>query len=690
MSDIAIRANRLTKSYKLYDAPRHRLLDILGFNRAASTGIKQHHALSDVSFEIKKGEKVAIIGRNGAGKSTLLKLITKVISPTSGMLDVRGETRALLSLGTGFHPEFTGRENARAYLASLGFSGATLDSMIREAIAFAELDDYADQPIKTYSTGMAMRLMFAAATMMKPELLVIDEVLGVGDAYFQQKSFQHISAICAAQQTTLLLVTHDIYNAAQLCDRMIWIDRGRLLIDADPTTVMRAYQDSIREQEERRLRAKALNRTRDNHTATRILLDIQSVNNQAPPEPFHVARISLLVRGVQIASAPLGVDAFESSGPATLIAEGSNWSEPAQFNGRLARALKDHGSPFHKATAAFDMPLRDGDRDHLSARIEYWSDAAASFHVKIYSDDFERDLGLLPISPCAWNDATIGDGIVHSIEENTQPEATLQSDETLITVAAENSVRDKPETQDNLVHASISDQDAHKDPAATLQDDAVIPPPADNHDAPHEAEPAGPDFYEDITTPPSPLPDHATTPPTSAEPVNDGVIHSISPSLNVSGIYGTGDIELQELRIQDSHGRERYVYEAGEAVTFALYYRIRRKTLREKLHIVMAFKRDGVTDVMRLFENDILFDGEEKREGTLHARFAQLPLGVGRYEITVLAAREGYYDEMQTVFFSMNPGVYAARMAMAEIIVESSSQLYGGTGAIVPADWRLI
>src|SRR5262249_29606446 len=160
---------------------------------------------------------------NGAGKSTLLKLVTKVITPSSGLLDIRGKTQALLSIGTGFHPEFTGRQNASAYLSSLGFSGAELDRMVAEAIAFAEIDDFANQPVKTYSTGMGMRLMFAAATMIRPELLVIDEVLGVGDAYFQQKSYQHISEICAAQQTTLLLVTHDIYSAGQICDRMMWI-----------------------------------------------------------------------------------------------------------------------------------------------------------------------------------------------------------------------------------------------------------------------------------------------------------------------------------------------------------------------------------------------------------------------------------------------------------------------------------
>lgn len=665
MNNIAIRADRLSKSYKLYDAPRHRLLDIMGFNRSARSGIKLHHALSDISFDIQKGEKVAIIGRNGAGKSTLLKLITKVITPTSGTLDVHGETRALLSLGSGFHPEFTGRQNASAYLSSLGFSGADLAGMVEDAISFAELDDYADQPIKTYSTGMAMRLMFASATMMKPDLLVIDEVLGVGDAYFQQKSFQHISAICASHQTTLLLVTHDIYNAAQLCDRMIWIDRGRMLIDADPATVMRAYQDSIREQEERRLRTKALVRAGYDETTTRLLLDIQSVGNQAPPAPLHVSRISLLVRGVQIASVPLGADADEPGASARIVAEGSNWGEPGQFQGRLSRALNDHGSPFHKATVAFDLPLRDEDRPHLSARLEFWCDAPARFHIRLHGASFECDLGILPLKPGAWNDVTSEEpaAAAHGI---TRVEVALP-------------------IKDQAADEAQPAQGA-KLPVSVMSEPAAIPGDAQTTAAaPLASVSTDPQIApsQEVLHDPSPEEAAMDQPATQA-------IRSISPSLNVSGIYGTGDVALTELRVSDNAGRERYVFEAGEAVTFALHYTIRRKSLREKLHIVFAFKRDGVADVMRLLSSDILFDGSVKQSGILEASFEQLPLGIGRYEITVLAACAGYYDTVQTVFFSMNPDVYAVRMTMAEIIVGGTSQIYGGTGAVVATRWKLV
>src|SRR5262245_49759866 len=164
-ADVAIRLRGLRKVYKLYRSPAYRLRDILGLLPADKRYYDEHVALQDVTLDIQRGEKVAIIGRNGAGKSTLLRLITKVIEPTSGTIEVKGETQALLSLGTGFHPELTGRQNVEAYLANFGITGGKAERMIRDVIDFAELEEYIDQPTKTYSTGMNMRLMFSASTM---------------------------------------------------------------------------------------------------------------------------------------------------------------------------------------------------------------------------------------------------------------------------------------------------------------------------------------------------------------------------------------------------------------------------------------------------------------------------------------------------------------------------------------------
>src|SRR6188474_986438 len=183
-NNVVVRATGLSKRYRLYDSPRHRVLDTLGLLRGSRAAVREHLALADVSFDVTRGQKVGIIGRNGAGKSTLLRLITGATSPSSGTLKVHGETQALLQLGTGFHPDLTGRENVMAYLGHIGLTGSQARARVADVVDFAELEEYIDQPVKTYSSGMAMRLMFSASTVIAPSLLVIDEVLGVGDAYF--------------------------------------------------------------------------------------------------------------------------------------------------------------------------------------------------------------------------------------------------------------------------------------------------------------------------------------------------------------------------------------------------------------------------------------------------------------------------------------------------------------------------
>ena len=242
MSEIAIRARDLTKVYRLYSKPHYRFLDMFGLLKERPGRFSEHAALAGVSLDIKRGEKVAVIGRNGAGKSTFLKLVTKVIEPTSGEIVVAGKVHALLQIGTGFHPDFSGRQNVYAYLAQLGVTGKEAEQRCAEIIEFAELEEYIDQPVKTYSTGMGVRLMFSTSTAITPDLLVLDEVLGVGDAYFAHKSYERTRELCDSSGTTLLLVTHDIYSAMNICDRVVWIDRGRVLMDDTAPVVIKAYR----------------------------------------------------------------------------------------------------------------------------------------------------------------------------------------------------------------------------------------------------------------------------------------------------------------------------------------------------------------------------------------------------------------------------------------------------------------
>lgn len=308
MSEIVIRAEGLTKTFRLYSKPYYRFLDMFGLLQK-SGAYQEHFALNALDLEIRRGEKVAFIGRNGAGKSTLLRLITGVTQPTSGSLEVRQGANALLQIGTGFHPDFSGRENARAYLAHLGVSGREAEEKIKGIVEFSELEEYIDQPVKTYSSGMMARLMFATSTAIAPDLLVLDEILGVGDAYFANKSFERIKELSEQEKTTVLLVSHDVYSAAKLCSRMIWLDRGSKLVDGASEDVIRAYEHSIRLQEESRLRTKAV-ATAQSISSDVCVLELSVAQQQPLRGQLLVSYLRLIDhQGVLIVDLPLSTSA---------------------------------------------------------------------------------------------------------------------------------------------------------------------------------------------------------------------------------------------------------------------------------------------------------------------------------------------------------------------------------------------
>ncbi|HWR02666.1 MAG TPA: ABC transporter ATP-binding protein [Humidesulfovibrio sp.] len=353
MNDVLIAAKDLTKTYRLYAKPSYKFLDVLGLLRGQGK-YTEHHALNGVSLEIRRGEKVALIGRNGAGKSTLLKIITGVTQPTSGQLSVRSKASALLQIGSTFHPEFSGRENVLSYLAHLGVTGAEAEQKLLDAIEFSELEEYIDQPVKSYSTGMSARLMFSTSTIIQPELLVIDEILSVGDAYFAKKSYERIEELCSGGRTTMLLVTHDIYSAQKLCDRMIWIDNGRVLIDDVPEVVVRGYEDSIRVQEEARLKKKTLLALRSaGKKACCALVEIRELGGRHARAPIFFTRLSF-----QTAGGPqYSVDwkAEPGTGVASIVREGSCWGPLAEAAGKEGREMLNHGL-YPKIAVQFSIP----------------------------------------------------------------------------------------------------------------------------------------------------------------------------------------------------------------------------------------------------------------------------------------------------------------------------------------------
>jgi lipopolysaccharide transport system ATP-binding protein len=237
----AIQANHVTKRYPIYRSRWDRLLDLAAPARAARRA--SHTALKDVSFNVAPGEALGILGRNGAGKSTLLKIVTGTTKASAGSVSTAGRVAALLELGMGFHPEFTGRQNLVISGQLLGFSIPELRERLPEIEAFADIGDYIDEPVRTYSSGMQVRLAFAVATAVRPEILIVDEALSVGDVFFQQKCFERIERF-KKQGTTLLFVSHDTGVVHHLCDRAILMERGEIRLDGSPKSVIDLYHST--------------------------------------------------------------------------------------------------------------------------------------------------------------------------------------------------------------------------------------------------------------------------------------------------------------------------------------------------------------------------------------------------------------------------------------------------------------
>jgi ABC-type polysaccharide/polyol phosphate transport system ATPase subunit/SAM-dependent methyltransferase len=584
MSDLIVKAVNLSKVYRLYAKPHHRFLDMFGLLGQKEGAYTEHRALDRVNLEIRKGERVAFIGRNGAGKSTLLKLATKVIEPTSGTIDVAEGANALLQIGAGFHHDFTGRENAVSYLAHLGITGKEAINQVEEIIEFAELEEYIDQPIKTYSTGMVARLMFAVSTSINPKLLVLDEILGVGDAYFAQKSQARLQELCEKNETTVLLVSHDIYAAARLCNRMIWIDKGRVIIDGISSTVMKAYEDSIRAQEEARLRQKkfryletSLNQTPENNLE-HVRIEFFSKNNMPLNGIVYFSRITLKKHDGTTLELPLTSGHQDSHAPHLDLNDGC-WGSPTDWNGRHSRPMLNHGSPFHSVSGSF-VGSKLGSLDLLSHfEVEYWMEADSDLLLRVFVNQESVDLGPLPTVAGAWNSHT----------------AKIPSSSTLA-------------------------------------------------------------------------------------PQNE---------INLAGIHGTGDITIIDILTLNELGQESFHFRHGEAVTIAIKFHIKRKDLCERVQILVAFLRDGVQDVCRVIDRDLIFDHTEHPIGTVFMHWNRMPLAPGSYAVSAIIAKEGYYDRPQSVFYSINPEVYSCISRGTEIIVQDGGAVASGTAVVETADWAI-
>ena len=237
MENYSIKVNNVSKVYRLYDRPMDRLKEAVSITKKCCH--KEYYALREVSFKVKKGETIGLIGVNGAGKSTMLKIITGVLTPTKGSVEINGKISALLELGAGFNGEYTGMENIYLNGTMMGYTKSEVEEKIADILDFADIGDFINQPVKTYSSGMFVRLAFAVAINVEPEVLIVDEALSVGDVFFQQKCYKKIKEL--AGKSTVVIVSHDLNAMTKFCERIIVMNQGQVVFDGEPNEAIAKY-----------------------------------------------------------------------------------------------------------------------------------------------------------------------------------------------------------------------------------------------------------------------------------------------------------------------------------------------------------------------------------------------------------------------------------------------------------------
>jgi lipopolysaccharide transport system ATP-binding protein len=437
--------------------------------------------LRAINLEIRRGEKIGIIGRNGAGKSTLLKIITGNIQPTEGTVSVNGRVQALLELGTGFHPEFTGRENIKASLAYQGLSSKVIAKKEEEIIDFAELEEFIDQPIKTYSAGMYARLAFSTATSIEPDILIIDEVLGAGDAYFMNKCIERMRRLTSDRGVTVLYVSHDLGSVQALCDRIAWIKQGSLYADGEPLMIIKQYSAAVRHDEEIRLIARDLKISkkqavlleREQDLYDTLLFRFAESDAETPQEVNIIRSICLKHNSEEIGRINPGAPMDNQPGKGFILDEPGlmNWGPASRDVIGYYRAYGDFEGKYGHAPFQFLIAKGYSTEDDMVIEIDaqFKSNKTAVDLYNPYSHTYER-LGIFR-----------GDNIlqVHSFNvpvithqgENGGPRESLADEPAADEPAADEPAADEPIADDPVV--VIAEVQSNQDIATVSESEAL-------------------------------------------------------------------------------------------------------------------------------------------------------------------------------------------------------------------------
>jgi lipopolysaccharide transport system ATP-binding protein len=413
----AIRLRSVGKLYKLFASRRDHMLDVAGLGgllRWRGVTPRMFWALRDVDLDIAHGRRLGIVGRNGAGKSTLLKIITGALSQTEGRVDVDGRVQALFEAGSGFHPEFTGYENIDASLTYQGLDNDAIRAATEDIAEFTELGEFLGQPLKTYSLGMQARLAFAVATATRPRILIVDEVLGAGDAYFASKSSERMRTLVEQSGATVLLVSHDTSAILRYCDECIWVERGRVAQRGRALDVVNVYEGFIRELEDRRLRARnrrnAERRDEAHEVDAEASVDLTVALHVDGPagSGCDVAEISLLRDGAVQDTLHVGdvQDAVPGHGIAISL-PGERWSEPRTRDGKPCRTLVVPGASRRGQGSATVVHDDTCDEGRFAIRVKYRTPDAARLSVSVLRNgDPASECVELPLAH-RWRDGVI-------------------------------------------------------------------------------------------------------------------------------------------------------------------------------------------------------------------------------------------------------------------------------------------
>lgn len=384
----SIEVRNVSKIYKKYRNNFSKILDLFGIS--FKKNYEEFWVLKEINFFVKKGEKVGIIGRNGAGKTTLLNMIAGNLQPTSGTIKVAGKVNALFVLGTGFHPEFSGRENIRSSLAFQGVTGEKALELEKEIISFSELEDFIDQPLKTYSAGMYTRLAFTVATAIEPEILIIDEILGAGDAYFNAKALERMDKLTNSG-ATVLFVSHDLSSVQKICDRCIWIDKGKIREDGKTLDVIKSYSADVRRRDELRLLSQNSGidlKNQDSETKQLLFRFITSKNSAPKNKGIYIHSVKVFYKDNLLQEIKIG-DAMDNDieqDGYIITNDKINWSKPIKKNGKWCREFKDFGGEYIHAIGIFNIPKVININD-VSFEVEYFDEFEDEILFEVYNSN---------------------------------------------------------------------------------------------------------------------------------------------------------------------------------------------------------------------------------------------------------------------------------------------------------------